>query len=309
MSSARNGSTAVEFSGHTTKSGAGCSPDSTRSASSTVASTWLRVTWRWSSRMSLPSPGTSPWTTATLRVPTGSTSYGASTGSSETIATAPIPPTAMTRARAPFGHRGRQQCPEQGQHERHAGHADVGQSVGPGRARHSEGQPAPGHARERPAGADRLHRDPRGREPHGPPAQAQQQHSSRAQRGVEGGLETGQGQPGVDTDGAHPVEQDELEADPEGQAGDPGATRRQTADGKHESGDPDRQQQMRGRPARTPGPSRRPRRQRETGPQRARGQRYRGREGGPTNPAGAEGSAGVLRANPSPTGCRDREVV
>ena len=28
----------------------------------TVASTWFRVTWRWSSRMSDPSPGTSPWT-------------------------------------------------------------------------------------------------------------------------------------------------------------------------------------------------------------------------------------------------------
>ena len=44
----RNGSSAVEFSGQTTKSGAGTLPASASSASWIVASTWLRVTWRWS---------------------------------------------------------------------------------------------------------------------------------------------------------------------------------------------------------------------------------------------------------------------
>ena len=46
VSASRNGSTAVEFSGHTTKSGSGTVPAATRAPRSMVASTWLRVTWR-----------------------------------------------------------------------------------------------------------------------------------------------------------------------------------------------------------------------------------------------------------------------
>ena len=46
VSASSKGSTAVEFSGHTTRSGCGTSPASTCRARSTVASTWFWVTWR-----------------------------------------------------------------------------------------------------------------------------------------------------------------------------------------------------------------------------------------------------------------------
>ena len=62
------GSTAVEFSGHTTKSGCGCSPAATASASSWVSRTWLAVTSRWTATTSSPVPGTSPCTAATVVV-------------------------------------------------------------------------------------------------------------------------------------------------------------------------------------------------------------------------------------------------
>ena len=42
----RNGSIAVEFSGHSTKSGRSTVPASTSRASCTVTSTWFCVTWR-----------------------------------------------------------------------------------------------------------------------------------------------------------------------------------------------------------------------------------------------------------------------
>ena len=96
-----NGSTAVEFSGHSTKSGSGRSPAATSAASSTVARTWLSVTWRKSASTSVPSPGTSPCTEATRKVPSGLGSQGCRAGASRTAAapTSPAPAASGRRSR------------------------------------------------------------------------------------------------------------------------------------------------------------------------------------------------------------------
>ena len=75
-SASRNGSTAVEFSGQTTRSGASTSPARTWAARSIVASTWLRVTSRCTATRSSPDPGTSPCTTAIRMVASSSTCHG-----------------------------------------------------------------------------------------------------------------------------------------------------------------------------------------------------------------------------------------
>ena len=82
----RNGSTAVEFSGQTTKSGRGCSPAATASARSSVSRTWLAVTSRWTAGTLRPVPGTSPCTAATVAVPLRSSGNGTSAGARVTTA-------------------------------------------------------------------------------------------------------------------------------------------------------------------------------------------------------------------------------
>ncbi len=126
-----------------------------------MASTWLRVTWRWSSRMSSPSPGTLPWTTATDRRPSVGTSYGASAGS---------------HAGAQHDHSGSggndprpagrddhpgEEAAEQREQEAEAALPDVRQRLLPRGLGGGEGEPAPGHAPERPGRPDRLDRRPR----------------------------------------------------------------------------------------------------------------------------------------------------
>ena len=56
----------VEFSGQITRSGCFAVPASTRLPRSSVASTWLSSTARRSANASSPSPGTLPWTAATV---------------------------------------------------------------------------------------------------------------------------------------------------------------------------------------------------------------------------------------------------
>ena len=85
-SASSKGSTAVEFSGHTTRSGWVCSPAATDSASSWVSRTWLAVTSRLTATTSRPVPGTSPCTAATVALPLSATSNGTSTGAMVTTA-------------------------------------------------------------------------------------------------------------------------------------------------------------------------------------------------------------------------------
>ena len=88
------GSTAVEFSGQTTRSGRGARPASTSAARSSVRATWLAVISRCTAGTSVPSPGTSPCTAATVKPPSprlltpGTASYDPTSGSRVTTAIA-----------------------------------------------------------------------------------------------------------------------------------------------------------------------------------------------------------------------------
>ena len=104
------GSTAVEFSGHTTRSGRGTVPASTSAASCSVRATWLAVISRCTAGTSVPSPGTSPWTAATVKssprlLTPGTASYEPASGSRVTAAR---PPTASSG-----GHRASQAAGDQ----------------------------------------------------------------------------------------------------------------------------------------------------------------------------------------------------
>ena len=87
-----NGSTAVEFSGHTTKSGRGVSPAATSSASSSVRRTWLAVTSRCTAGTLSPVPGTSPCTAATVTVPASSSGTCSTRGATVTASVATAAP-------------------------------------------------------------------------------------------------------------------------------------------------------------------------------------------------------------------------
>ena len=203
-----------------------------------MASTWFWVTCRWSSRMSSPSPGTLPCTTATVRSSDMSAEYGAS-GRQQ-----------RDREDAAQRQRGTQSVPgpwasdepgqggaQQRQQQADAAVADVREGLLPGRARRGVGQAPPGHAAERPAGPDRLHRHPGDGEQHRPRAVAVEHGRDQRPAGRRTtASRPDSASPGVAADDAHPEHQDVAEADPEGEAREPGAAHGQAADDQDEAG-------------------------------------------------------------------------
>ena len=207
------GSTAVEFSGHTTRSGRGARPASTSAASCSVRATWLAVISRCTAGTSVPSPGTSPWTAATVssspRVLTpGTASYDRSSGSRVTAAMA-----ADERPARPGGRRSRlvtsQASGRAGERDQQAdpGHAEPRDGRLPHRVGGRVGQPTPGQPPEGPGAAPRLDRDPGAGRPHRPGAQPGHQRQDHAQGREVEGLEERQRHPRVGADRAHPPQQ------------------------------------------------------------------------------------------------------
>ena len=237
--SSGKGSTAVEFSGHTTKSGAGSSPAATASASSWVSRTWLAVTSRWTDGTSRPVPGTSPWTAATVVVPDSTTWNGTRTGATVTTA---IPATTAYVVRSTVLSRSctssqARLVPGEGDEEADAGHPDPRQRLGPGRVRGGVDEPTERHPAEGEAAAPGLDADPPQGRPERPRAVSRAPGQAEAQRHEERRLEGAHRDPRVGADRAHPHHHRIGEGDAEEQARQPGRARAQAADGQHERGD------------------------------------------------------------------------
>ena len=237
----RNGSDAVEFSGQSTKSGCGSRPASMSAPRSIVACTWFWVTWRGSSRMSSPSPGTLPCTTATVRWSVKSGVHGTSAGS---VASASAPSgggrgrdhAAAGRDRAPA----RPASCRPGPAGSRPRQAHVGQGLRPGGVGGGVGQPAPRHPAQRPAGAHLLDRHPRGRHPDRPGGQPVQDRHDRPEQPEEQRLDARHEDPRVVPHHAHPEHQRVAEGDAEDESGQPGATGGQPHGGEHEERHRDR---------------------------------------------------------------------
>ena len=204
----------------TPRSRAGAAPPPRRpSASSSVRRTWLAVTSRWRATTSSPVPGTSPWTAATVVVPSRSTSKGTRTGSDgDDRQPGHAPATAPARVDAACEQQPGQRRTGEGDEQAHAGHPDPRQRVGPRRVGGGEGEATEGHPAEGEAAAPRLDPDPPQGRPDRPRACRQAHASPRPSGDEERRLEGAHRDPRVGADRAHPHHDGVGEGDAEEQA-------------------------------------------------------------------------------------------
>ncbi len=125
---------------------------------------------------------------------------------------------------------------QQRQQQADAAVADVREGLLPGRPRRGVGEPPPGHAAERPAGPDRLHRHPGDGEQDRPRAVAVEHGRDQPEQPVEHRLHAREGRPRVVADHAHPEHQDVAEGDPEDEAREPGTAHGQVVGDQDEGG-------------------------------------------------------------------------
>ena len=223
----RNGSTAVEFSGQTTKSGRGRGPRRRRRRGRSVSRRGWRVTSRWTAGMSVAVPGTSPWTAATVAVAACARAGTAHERRARAVTTASPATTAVRRpgGRARVEHQPGERRAGQRDQQADARHADPRQRAGPRRVGGRVDEPAPRHPAEGPAAAPRLDRRPTTARPHRPRAQPHAPAQTRCRAARRRPPRGAQRDPGVRADRAHPDHQRVDEAQAEDQARQPRPTR------------------------------------------------------------------------------------
>ena len=247
ISASRNGSIAVEFSGQSTKSGRGLAArvhvGRERHGGVDVVA---RSPAGGRAGCRSPSPGTLPCTAATVAEPSLGRVYAARPGTA-TTATAPaaIAATALGLRQPPASVQARpvpisaiaRLTPLEPIH----GSASASGVSTTANARRPQGIPLNGHWPRHTSAATQASAVHSGQT-----AAAHELRGHRPQHPEEERLQPREREPGVGTDRAHPAQQHQLEAEPEGQPGDPGEPRSHPAQAQHERRHAERRQKRPG---------------------------------------------------------------